>query len=211
MNATVATLEQLCGSDIGPLVNLTETFVSEAIVLTGLTAQILSIVRCDRILPIYTNTFFDGTCAYSITGVTWTFASFLVLGVMGMLMIMFRSSWLPTVHVLDGKFYLEEPVEGVEVEYEPHQSGSWVEGAENAHVLDDEQDVPYDFRPEVSSVATTVVTGTVAGTVASTAAEDSTSFATEATPAPQSNEFDSGHDDDWLKIDHGTTSATTPQ
>ena len=84
---------------------------------------------CDAIviLPIYTSTFYDGTCKYSITGVTWTFASFLVLGVMGMLMIMFRSSWLPTVHV-DAKFYLEEPVEGVEVEYEPHQSGSWVEG-----------------------------------------------------------------------------------
>jgi hypothetical protein len=61
---------------------------------------------------------------YSVEGVTWAFSSFLVIGAMGMLMIMFRSAWLPTQYVDDEKVNspTEEYVEEFEVEYSPYQA-----------------------------------------------------------------------------------------
>lgn len=52
-------------------------------------------MSCDRIVPIYINSVYGATCTYSVKGVTWTWASFLVIAFMGMLMITFRAAYLP--------------------------------------------------------------------------------------------------------------------
>lgn len=67
---------------------------------------------------------FTQTCTYSVKGVTWAFASFLVIGLMGMLMIMFRSAWLPTTYSDDEKVSSPtvEHMEEIEVECAPYKT-----------------------------------------------------------------------------------------
>jgi hypothetical protein len=52
------------------------------------------ILECKNIVDIYTVPIYQGTCTYSINGVSWAWASFFVVGLMGMVMIMLRSSWV---------------------------------------------------------------------------------------------------------------------
>lgn len=55
----------------------------------------LGLLSCERIVPIYVNSVYGATCTYSVNGVTWTWAGFFVVAFMGMIMIMFRSAYLP--------------------------------------------------------------------------------------------------------------------
>jgi hypothetical protein len=76
-----------------------------------------------------------------VKGATWTFSAFLVIGMMGMLMITFRSSWLLTEDVDDDKVYLA-PVEygqGQEVEYDPSKALSPLDGKEEFYGLEQAQ------------------------------------------------------------------------
>eukprot|EP00547_Thalassionema_nitzschioides_P004836 CAMPEP_0194218518 /NCGR_PEP_ID=MMETSP0156-20130528/23952_1 /TAXON_ID=33649 /ORGANISM="Thalassionema nitzschioides, Strain L26-B" /LENGTH=654 /DNA_ID=CAMNT_0038947905 /DNA_START=39 /DNA_END=2003 /DNA_ORIENTATION=- len=55
----------------------------------------LSLFRCQNVSPIYQHPVYEGTCKYSVQGLTWAFASFLVVAVMGHIMFMVRSSLQP--------------------------------------------------------------------------------------------------------------------
>lgn len=50
----------------------------------------------ERIVPLYVATVYDGMCTYSPQAIFWVFASTLVMGVMGMIMITLRSSYKET-------------------------------------------------------------------------------------------------------------------
>ena len=91
---TVPRLNLLCGKDFGPLQTLLQTMDGNLNVLNQSATSALRILSCERILPIYTSSVYGATCDYSITGVTWTFASLLVLATMGTIMITLRSAYL---------------------------------------------------------------------------------------------------------------------
>ena len=57
----------------------------------------LNLLSCETIVPIYTDVVYDGTCKYSVSGFAWIFSCLLIMSVMGMIMIMFRSSYQNTV------------------------------------------------------------------------------------------------------------------
>ena len=83
----------------------------------------LNILRCDNIVTLYTYPVYDGSCTYSINGVTWAFASFTVVGFMGLIMMMLRSSWLLDVdesNVFDATGYGADARNKGEEEYNDH-------------------------------------------------------------------------------------------
>lgn len=57
----------------------------------------INLLRCDRVVPVYTDIVYDATCKYSVSGFAWLFSSLLIVSIMGMIMIMFRSSYQNTI------------------------------------------------------------------------------------------------------------------
>ena len=92
-NQEAVAVTAFCGASLEPFqVAMTELKENMGR-LAGSASASLSLLRCDNILPLYTDTFYNGTCTYSIKGVTWAFAAFMVVGCMGLIMIMLRSAW----------------------------------------------------------------------------------------------------------------------
>lgn len=54
----------------------------------------LNLLSCERIVPIYADVVYHGTCNHSVSGLTWSFFGLLVVAFMGMLMITLRASFL---------------------------------------------------------------------------------------------------------------------
>lgn len=55
--------------------------------------RIMDLLSCERIVPLYTTSVYEGTCEYSSKAVFWIYCSALVMAVMGMLMITLRASY----------------------------------------------------------------------------------------------------------------------
>jgi hypothetical protein len=91
----VESINSFCGKDFGPFVGLLNTLQSNLSILNDNARNTIDLMSCDRIVPIYINSVYGATCTYSVKGVTWTWASFLVIAFMGMLMITFRAAYLP--------------------------------------------------------------------------------------------------------------------
>lgn len=94
-------LELLCGENIREIAALTGQMSTNLGILKNSSEETIQLLSCDNLVPVYTSTVYDGTCNYSIKGVTWTFAAFLVVGFMGTLMIMLRSSFLAVEELED--------------------------------------------------------------------------------------------------------------
>lgn len=92
---TVARLNLICGKDFGPFEGLLATMASNLQILSDNAVNTLDLLSCERIVPIYVNSVYGATCTYSINGVTWTWSAFFVIAFMGMIMITFRSAYLP--------------------------------------------------------------------------------------------------------------------
>ena len=97
----VSNLAVACGQDFGPYEGLLTSMVENLSILSQNARDTVSLLSCERIVPIYVNAVYGGTCTYSVQGVTWTWCALLVVGFMGMLMIMFRSAYLPN-NTFDG-------------------------------------------------------------------------------------------------------------
>jgi hypothetical protein len=98
LNTTISSVsvEQLnlfCGTDFSAIQLLLITMLTNLSLLKQDADTTLDLLSCDRIVPIYTSTVYNGSCKYSITGLTWSFSSFLVIAFVGMLMLMFRSAF----------------------------------------------------------------------------------------------------------------------
>jgi len=108
-------LTMLCGRDFTEIAGLTSKMVFNLDVLQSNAGDTLDLLRCENLVPLYTSTVYDGTCTYSVRGITWTFSAFLVIACMGMFMIMFRSSYLGNVaedvdDLFKGSATMGEPV-----------------------------------------------------------------------------------------------------
>jgi hypothetical protein len=140
-----STLELICGRNFDDIASLAPEMLKNLGTLQQSALDTLNLLKCDNIVPIYyTSTIYDGTCTYSVTGVTWTFAgefvsdniqkyvctliidhdlcfaAFLVIAFMGMIMIMFRSSYLEVEETEAKGVFMGESVADYAVETEPH-------------------------------------------------------------------------------------------
>ena len=93
-DADTVALSDPCRNDVDFLSDATGIIKDNLqVLITGVT-DLLYLLRCDTMVRLYTYATYSGACAYSITGVTWAFSTFCVVGFMGLLMITLRSSWL---------------------------------------------------------------------------------------------------------------------
>lgn len=93
---SVDRLNLICGKDFSTYQSLLSTMQANLGILSADAAAALDILSCERIVPIYTNAVYGGTCTYSVTGVAWMFSSFLVIAFVGMLMLTFRAAFYET-------------------------------------------------------------------------------------------------------------------
>lgn len=87
----------LCEKDFVVFDVLMKSIKTNFRVLVDSIIDVLGILRCDRIVPIYNNLVYQGTCTYSVTGVTWIWASLLVISACAFIMITLRSAMQETV------------------------------------------------------------------------------------------------------------------
>lgn len=93
----VDTLGAECGRDFGPLTSSLDTMMAILDRLDEAAITGLDLLSCERIVPIYADVVYQGTCTHSVEGFTWMFSSLLIVATMGMLMITLRSSYLNSV------------------------------------------------------------------------------------------------------------------
>lgn len=148
-------LESFCGDTVYAFQAAVTDMENDVISLANDVLQLVELLRCSNVAPLYVTTFYGGTCTYSITGVTWCFSAFLVVGTMGLIMIMLRSAWQD---VLDPAMAAEAKELNFEDEEYPEQvnphmiSGSSSEYQEDYGVGDDETK-PVDPYGDQSSFA----------------------------------------------------------
>lgn len=128
-----------------------------------------------------------GACEYSVQGVTWTFSAFLVIAMMGMLMITFRSSWLPTEELYDGKVSILplDYEEGQHVQYQSPQPEKFQEH-------DGDAEAPSE---DVGGVDAAVATGVAVGAVAGAAVVGQSQSNDETDTTEEIAKQESGEDD----------------
>uniref|UniRef100_A0A7S1UXK6 Protein tweety homolog n=1 Tax=Grammatophora oceanica TaxID=210454 RepID=A0A7S1UXK6_9STRA len=140
-SVTLSRLNFVCGRDFAPVEALLSSMSANLDILRDNALAALELLRCSRITPIYTATVYRGTCTFSVTGVTWLFASSLVVGVMGMLMITLRSSMWDEVYDenqdgMDRSLPLGETEELDDYKrssaYQPGYAGDWKDDDECA-------------------------------------------------------------------------------
>jgi hypothetical protein len=93
-------LEELslyCNREFEPLDALVNEMVNILTILREAGERTLDLASCERIVPIYTNTFYTGSCDYSLKAMMWIFACALIIGTSGMLMVTFRAAYKLTV------------------------------------------------------------------------------------------------------------------
>jgi hypothetical protein len=89
----VVDLSFRCGRDFEPIASSLDVMMN---ILSGLEKSArsgLNLLSCERIVPIYTDIVYEGTCDHSVTGLSWMFACLLIVATMGMIMITLRSSF----------------------------------------------------------------------------------------------------------------------
>jgi hypothetical protein len=101
-------------------------------------SRALELVACDRIVPVYTLAIYDGACHYSVQAQFWVFSSSVIMGAFGLLMILFRAAYKPTLYVTTERDRDGNRDEGHEVEYEmpmPRKNNSFEDESltPNAH------------------------------------------------------------------------------
>lgn len=157
LNVTANYLSAICGGgDFESTLELADVLVTRLDELVKAASSVLAAIACDNLVPLYTSTFYNGTCEYSIQGVTWTFAAFLVIAVFGMLMITFRTAYFPTEIVEEDKLGMTpmDYNEAYEVEYDPAKALPLEDGAEEKYGLE---------KSNVSNVVTGISVGAATG------------------------------------------------
>lgn len=97
-DAANTALSDACDEEVSALNGLSKLLTVNLQKLITIAVDGLSLMQCSSLVTLYTNPVYNGTCAYSITGVTWAWASFAVVACMGLIMIMLRASWQLDVH-----------------------------------------------------------------------------------------------------------------
>lgn len=100
----LSALSLYCNRDYTDLQQLVSNMDSLIALLMDSVLRTMDLIDCDRIVPLYTATVYGGMCTYAPSAVFWVFACCLLLGLSGMLMITFRSSYKLTRYEEDPSF-----------------------------------------------------------------------------------------------------------
>lgn len=94
----VQELSIYCNRDMVPFSN-TVTNLHEVVttISTSLNST-LDLLGCDRIVPIYTKTIYDGLCGTNMVAMVWMFAGALIIGFLGMIMVTTRAAYKHTIY-----------------------------------------------------------------------------------------------------------------
>lgn len=93
----VDTLSYNCGRDFEPLSSSLHTMMAILDRLDEAAVSGLKLLGCDRIIPIYAEAVYEGTCNYSVSGFAWMFGTLLAISTCGMIMIMLRSAYQASI------------------------------------------------------------------------------------------------------------------
>lgn len=88
-------LSAQCGREFGSVLEIVEDMSDNLKLLQQQVDVSLDLVSCENINKLYVNTVHEAGCTYSVTALSWIFASSLVISVCGMIMIMLRASYYP--------------------------------------------------------------------------------------------------------------------
>ena len=90
-------LSLYCGKDTSPLKALTTSVVLTIGTIVDAIRQALDAAQCSLVVPIYLTGVPQGACRYSASALMWLFICSILLGMIGSVMVMFRSALKPTV------------------------------------------------------------------------------------------------------------------
>lgn len=79
------------GESLNQLVTIVTTLVRAVV-------DVIQLIKCDSIVPIYQQAAYDGTCDYNMQAMMWVFSASIICSFFGFLMIMFRSAYSETVY-----------------------------------------------------------------------------------------------------------------
>jgi len=103
----VSSLTSICGVDFLPYDALLNNMLANVKNLRDSVYSVKSLLACDRIVSIYTNLAYEGTCKYSVKGIAWMWISLGFIGTFAMIMITLRSSLQATIY-FDRDEYIQE-------------------------------------------------------------------------------------------------------
>lgn len=62
------------------------------------TVELIRLLQCKNIVPIYQEAFYTASCDYSVHALYWIYSASFIMSFFGWLMILFRASTMPTVY-----------------------------------------------------------------------------------------------------------------
>jgi hypothetical protein len=95
-NATVEGLEVACGRDFDGLGEAIMVVKEILLLVLRSVTDLVEIISCDSIVPIYQTAVYDATCSYSMKALIWAFAAGLIASMFGFLMVLLRASFSET-------------------------------------------------------------------------------------------------------------------
>lgn len=90
-------LESLCGAEFASLNSLLDDVAEKLVILSDSADLAFDLISCESINPIYVNTFHKAACEESASGLSWVFASLLVISICGMTMLTLRSAMFDAI------------------------------------------------------------------------------------------------------------------
>ena len=91
-------LTEHCGREYDALEVLLAEMKTIFEVIAEAIDRTMDLISCQRIVPIYHLVVYDGACQYSMSAVFWVFVSALIMGTFGLVMILFRAAYKPTIY-----------------------------------------------------------------------------------------------------------------
>ena len=90
-------LESLCGAEFASLNSLLDDVAEKLVILSDSADLAFDLISCESINRIYVDTFHKAACDESASGLSWVFASLLVISICGMTMLTLRSAMFDAI------------------------------------------------------------------------------------------------------------------
>ena len=93
----VADLSTVCGGSydgVNQTIGQVQSFVVE---LWNYITDLVNLLECDNIVPVYQDTFYDASCSESLRAMIWLFSASFIVATFGFLMITFRAAYSVTI------------------------------------------------------------------------------------------------------------------
>lgn len=105
--ATADELSTLCKRSFENLDGEIKEMQSIVAQLRNSITNIMHLLGCNSIVPIYQSMFYNAACDKSLKAFIWTFSASLVVAFFGFLMISFRAAYCDTVYIEDNADYYD--------------------------------------------------------------------------------------------------------